>query len=239
MNNNNNNNRPDCTVHVPLMIYKNLSQNRWTIPQAIAVMRLYNFNRELQQTIINIAARRVTQIERLMRWMDLSEYRLVAPNNQLITYDRCSNWWEFDAPNNHETLSLLDYGFVMYAMESVVESITTRSQNSESYVLTVDRPERQSIILPRREGLNGLQAPQASSNWEINIDAPSNQSITRYWSDGFLRTFVRQRDNSNWEMNISLGEMNLVWDGCNENHMQEIRNALRTQQMGNPNEAPY
>ena len=133
-----------------------------------------------------------------MRWMDLSEYRLVAPNNQLIT----------------------------------------RSQNSESYVLTVDRPERQSIILPRREGLNGLQAPQASSNWEINIDAPSNQSITRYWSDGFLRTFVRQRDKSNWEMNISIGEMNLVWDGYNEKHMQEIRNALRTQRMGNPNEAP-
>lgn len=186
MNNNNNNNRPDCTVHVPLMIYKNLSQNRCTIRQAIAVMSSYNFNRELQQTIINIAARRVTQIERLMRWMDLSEYRLVAPNNQLITYDRCSNWWEFDAPNNHETLSLLDYGFVMYAMESIVV-----------------------------------------------------ESITRYWSDGFLRTFVRQRDNSNWEMNISLGEMNLVWDGCNENHMQEIRNALRTQQMGNPNEAPY
>ena len=93
---------------------------------------------------------------------------------------------KFDAPNNHETLSLLDYGFVMYAMESIVV-----------------------------------------------------ESITRYWSDGFLRTFVRQRDNSNWEMDISLGEMNLVWDGCNENHMQEIRNALRTQQMGNPNEAPY
>ena len=193
MNNNNDNNS-----QVLYLLYENLSQNRWTIPQAIAVMRLYNFNRELQQTIINIATRRVTQIERLMRWMDLSEYRLVAPNNQLIT----------------------------------------RSQNSESYVLTVDRPERQSIILPRREGLNGLQAPQASSNWEINIDAPSNQSITRYWSDGFLRTFVRQRDNSNWEMNISIGEMNLVWDGYNEKHMQEIRNALRTQRMGNPNEAP-
>jgi len=73
MNNNNNNNRPDCTVHVPLMIYKNLSQNRCTIRQAIAVMSSYNFNRELQQTIINIAARRVTQIEKLMRWMDLSE----------------------------------------------------------------------------------------------------------------------------------------------------------------------
>jgi len=78
--------------------------------------------------------------------------------------------------------------------------------------------------------LNGLQAPQES----IVVE-----SITRYWSDGFLRTFVRQRDNSNWEMNISLGEMNLVWDGFNENHMQEIRNALRTQRMGNPNEAPY
>jgi len=133
--------------------------------------------------------------------------------------------------------------------------LITRSQNSESYVLTLDRPERQSIILPRKEGLNGL----ASSNWEINIDVPSNhetlslldhgfvmyamesivvESITRYWSDGFLRTFVRQRDNSNWEMDISLGEMNLVWDGYNENHMQEIRNALRTQRMGNPNEAP-
>ena len=179
MNNNNDNNS-----QVLYLLYENLSQNRWTIPQAIAVMRLYNFNRELQQTIINIAARRVTQIERLMRWMDLSEYRLVAPNNQLIT----------------------------------------RSQN--------DRPERQSIVLPRKEGLNGLQAPQES----IVVE-----SITRCWSDGFLRTFVRQRDNSNWEMNISLGEMNLVWDGFNENlhNMQEIRNALRTQRMGNPNEAPY
>ena len=141
MNNNNNNNSqvlylPDCTVH------ENLSQNRWTIRQAIAVMTSYNFNRELQQTIIDIvAARRVPQIERLMRWMDLSEYRL-APNNQIITrsQNRCSNWWEFDAPNN--------------------------------------------------------------------------QSITRYWSDDFLRSFVRQRDNSNW-------------------------NTLRTLRMGNPNEAPY
>ena len=73
---------------------------------------------------------------------------------------------------------------------------------------------------------------------QASMQAPSNQSITRYWSDGFLRTFVRQRDNSNWEMNISIGEMNLVWDGYNEKHMQEIRNALRTQRMGNPNEAP-
>jgi len=79
MNNNNDNNS-----QVLYLLYENLSQNRWTIHQAIAVMRLYNFNRELQQAIINVAARRVTQIERLMRWMDLSEYRLVAPNNQSV-----------------------------------------------------------------------------------------------------------------------------------------------------------
>jgi len=72
MNNNNDNNS-----QVLYLLYENLSQNRWTIHQAIAVMRLYNFNRELQQAIINVAARRVTQIERLMRWMDLSEYRLL------------------------------------------------------------------------------------------------------------------------------------------------------------------
>ena len=183
------NNNNDNSSQVLYLLYENLSQNRWTIRQAIAVMRLYNFNRELQQTIINVAARRVTQIERLMRWMDLSEYRLVAPNNQLIT----------------------------------------RSQN--------DRPERQSIVLPRKEGLNGLHLLDHGFVMYA-MESIVVESITRYWSDGFLRTFVRQRDNSNWEMDISLGEMNLVWDGCNENHMQEIRNALRTQRMGNPNEAP-
>ena len=58
MNNNNDNNS-----QVLYLLYENLSQNRWTIPQAIAVMRLYNFNRELQQTIINIATRRVNKLK--------------------------------------------------------------------------------------------------------------------------------------------------------------------------------
>ena len=121
MNNNNDNNS-----QVLYLLYENLSQNRWTIPQAIAVMRLYNFNRELQQTIINIAARRVTQIERLMRWMDLSEYRLVAPNNQLIT--RSQN----DRPERLHTLLQFNNIFIAIQrqhhqplLSTTIESSTT------------------------------------------------------------------------------------------------------------------